>query len=359
MIRNCLGLTLADLKNDLFSHLDNWLLNWLLDLQCGGGGAGEAALANFDAFSVFTAKQSLNHLNNLDANNGMINGSDVYGFLRDNAQGYLDDFATRECSGRNNSINDLVRTYKPDPWVGMYPNTISDSKKELLLSNLRDSNFNSAVRNRLNPSPGNSIPYIILDDSDRGDDMTFIPTSNLFGDPILSKIPVSVVDSFDPDKTIYTKCFKTIFTLDSYIVPDNRDSRPIVTDYKLQNLRRLHSEILLPIYRFYYGSENDASCKMRIHGGLTSMLTSVSKLTSSMATRHIHGQAVNFSLVSISNEDVINDISSGAIGVDYGVCALVNGIFITVPYTYENYQIRGVTLSSPNFDSDDIRMKFG
>jgi hypothetical protein len=97
---------------------------------------------------------------------------------------------------------------------------------------------------------------------------------------------------------------------------------------------------------------------MRIHGGLTSMKTSVSKLSSSLATRHIHGQAVNFSLVSISNEEVIDDIANGRIGVQFGILALVNGIYITIPYTYENYEVRGVVLSSPNFDSDDIRLKF-
>jgi hypothetical protein len=358
MIRNCLGLTVDDLKNDLFGRLDSWTLDWLLDQECGGGGAGEAALAKYDAFSVYTAKQGLNYLNNLDKNDGSVSGADPFGFLRDNMGNYLKDFGDRECSGQNVAIDDLVSQYKPDPYVSMYPDTLSDSKKALLLDQLRKSNFNAAVTNGLNPTADNNSPYMILDDSERGDDMMLIKTGNLFGPSILSKIPVSVIENFDPDKMIYTKCFRTLFALENYFVPDNPKSKPIVTEGKLRSIRRLHEDVILPIYRFYYGNEDDSTCKLRIHGGLMSMETAVSRMGASLATRHVYGQSANFSLVSISNDKVLEDLRSGAIGVDFGVAALVNGIYITLPYTYENYEVRNVILSSPNFDSDDIRAQF-
>jgi hypothetical protein len=107
-----LGITIEDLKNDLFAHLDVWLLDWLLDQECSRGeagiGAGEAALSNFDSFSVFTAKKALDELNRLDAMNGMVSGNDVYGFLKDNINDYLDEFAIRECTGQNVALDDLV-----------------------------------------------------------------------------------------------------------------------------------------------------------------------------------------------------------------------------------------------------------
>ena len=358
MIRNCLGITLEDLKNDLFAHLDIWLLDWLLDQECGGGGAGEAALSNFDSFSAFTAKKALDELNRLDATNGMVSGNDVYGFLKDNMDDYLDEFAVRECTGQNVALDDLVSSYKDDPYRNMYPDTLSDSKKELLLEHLRDTNFDSFIRNGNNPSLGNSIPYIILTDQERGDDMQLPVNNNVFGPSILSQIPVSALENFDMDKMIYTKCFRLIFELENYFAPDDVRSRPVMTDYKLQCIRRVHNEILVPIYRYYYGNEDDGSCRMRIHGGITSMQTAIKGLTASYATRHIYGQCVNFSLTTVSNERVLEDIASGAIGVQWGVLALVNGVYISLPYTYENYEVRGVVLGSPKFDSDDIRVKF-
>lgn len=358
MIRNCLGLTLDDLKNDLFSNLDPWLLDWLLDQECGGGGAGEAALANFDSFSIFSAKKALDYLNNLDKNNGAVSGFNAFGFLEENMGDFLSQFADRQCSGQNLAIDEFVGKYKTDKFAPMYPAEITDSKKELLLNHLRSSNFDMSARNGLNPTSSNNVPYMILDDEERGDDMMFPDTSKIFGQSILSKVPVSAVDSFDPDKMIYTKCFKTKFELQNYFVPDNPASRPVVTEAKGRSIRKIHSDVILRIYRHYYGTEDDVSCKLRIHGGLMSMETAMTKMGASMATRHVYGQSVNFSLVSVSNEKVLEDLSSGVIDVEFGVAALVNGVYITLPYHYEGYEIRNMVLSSPNFDSDDIRAKF-
>jgi hypothetical protein len=359
MIRNCLGLTVQDFKNNLLSNLDPWLLDWILERDCKKTSpvSGGSPLSRFDTFSVFIAKKVLDHLNHLDKNNGALNGSDSFGFIKDNMDDHLDDFNRRECSGHNIPIDQFVANYKPDKFMPMYPDTISDSKKSLVMDYLRKTNFDSANRDNFNPDANNNVPYMVLTSSERGDDMMF-PSTNIFGSSILTKIPVEDLENFDPDKMIFTKCFKVKFELENYFVPDNPDSRPIMTELKLNNIKKLHNEILLPIYRFYYGDEKDTSCKLRIHGGLMSMFTANSRMGASNATRHVYGQSVNFSLVSVPGDTIMSDLSEGRIGINFGVAAQVNGMYITLPYEYEGYEIKNMVLLSPNFDSDDIKAKF-
>jgi hypothetical protein len=399
MIRNCLGITVDDMKRDLFKQQDNWLLGWLLQQKCGGGSAGHAALSNFDAFNVFTAKKALDYLNNADARNGHLSGNDMYGFLRDLFPSLLSEFAQRECVGGNNSINDFIRPYKDDPYKNMYPSTITDAQKNVLLNSLQNSNFNATPRvgtgqdgNGGNPygwtgygnngttgsglngngqygtgnggsgapkGSGSGLPYIIVNENDTpGAGNLSDKTGDLFGDSILGRIPPDKIEGMNPDKAIYTKCFKTTFNLDQFLVPDSPESKPVITQGKIQNLKRIYDSILIPIYKYYYGDEGDISCKMRIHGGLTSMKVAYQLLGSSLSTKHITGEACNFSLVSVSNDTVIKDIQERRIKIDFGVMAEINGIFITLPGTFEGYEVSGVVLSSPTFDADNIQVNF-
>lgn len=357
-IRNCLGITIEDLKRDLFASIDAFLLKWILSQKCGGGSDGEAALANFDAFNVFSAKKALDYLNNADLNNRHLKGDDVYGFLTDMMDSLLKDFARRECTGKNNGINDLVSGYKPNPYTNMYPNTITVSEKQALMDILKDTNFNSDNRYQFKPDTANKFPYVLINETDTDGASDLVAVTDLFGDSILSKIPINTIDAFDIDKTQYTKCFKTVFSIDNFIVPDDRKSRPIITEQKVLNIRRIHEDILLPIYRYYFPEETDTSCRLRIHGGLTSVKTAYTLLGSSLDNLHISGEAVNFSFTSISSSAVVEDLRSGKINVEFGYCVLVNGIFITLPLEFEGHDVRGVVISSPSFDDADVRIEF-
>jgi hypothetical protein len=400
MIRNCLGITLEDMKRDLFAQLDSFLLGWLLDQDCKGGSDGAAALANFDAYNYFAAKKALDYLNNADRTNKHMSGGDMWSFLRDMMPSLLKEFAHRECNGQNNGIKDEIYKYKQDPYSNMYPNTLTDSQKEILLTHLQDTNFiatqtigvstrgpydfdgsgGSPIPNSLNTgnglggnngpfdgvgNPGRSAPqgpgsnpYLIINNNEIGTGGLSDKTDNIFGESILSKIPLESMEEFDITKTKFTKCFRTIFELDNFLVPDNPASKPIVTPTKVANLRRLFNDILMPIYRYYYGSEDDSSCRMRLHGGLTTIKVAYMLLGSSLATKHVTGEAVNFSLVTVSNQTIIDDIRAKRIDVDFGVCANVNGVYITLPTTFEDYEVRGVVLSSPTFDADNIKVDF-
>ena len=360
MIKNCLGITTDDLKRQLLDRLDLWLLDWLLSLDCGKGGAADAALANYNAYSLYTAKNGLNYINALDASNGHLTGNDTFDFVKGLAEDSLRGFAQNECIGQNNAYKDLDNLYGGPgngSFKGRFPNTASDDAKNRLLQWADSTNF--GVGNNPNLGSGTAVPpYLLAPDGTNGEETLFDGKDSLFGDSALSRVPIGALESFDPYTVVRTKCFSSIFEIPNYFVPDDPASRPILTDDKARNLRRLHNEILLPIYRHYYGTENTLSCKMRVHGGLTTLKTAYSYLGASFATKHIEGIAVNFSLVSVSNDIILDDLRNRRIPVEFGYAAQVNGVFICLPFSFRGYDVRGVILDAANFDVENLDLDF-
>ena len=132
MIRNCLGLTLQDIKQNVIPKLDLFLLDWLMSQQCGGGGNGEAALANFNSYSVFVAKKAIDRLNELDATSGRLDGSDLTSFLSEMLNDLTSDFGRRQCNGQNLGIDEFVSGYLENPYTNLFPSDLPESKKTLL-----------------------------------------------------------------------------------------------------------------------------------------------------------------------------------------------------------------------------------
>ena len=359
MIKNCLGLTLMDFKRDLLQKLDLWLLRWLLSMKCGEGGPGEAGISNFGALNAFFAKSALDHLDSVDRRNGRLQGDSALSFVRDNADRLLEEFSDRECMNGNEAYKDVVK--KPGalrPLDGMFPSTADNETKKKLVEFLAATNFGAAGENGMLPtSPGNTSPYIVGSSTTTdGYDLADV-TDSLFGDGPLKGLTAEELQSVNADSVVRTKCFRRTFYASNYVVPDDPMERPIWTDEKLSRIQRVHEELLVPIHEFYYGAADNISCRLRIHGGVTSIMGAVKYLGSSLATRHIMGDAVNFSLVSVPKSQIIADLSSGAIGVEFGVVAPTNGIYLTLPYEFEGHRVSGVVLDSPKFDASDIRLK--
>lgn len=356
MIKNCLGLTLIELKNDLMLNLENFSFKRILKLDCGGGGAGEIALANFSAFNAFVAKDTLDYLDQADDNNDRLIGDSPFDYVDKNFQSFLLDFAEKECFKGNEDFKQITPNPNLRNLDGVFPASADDETKEKLLQFLDEKAMMASATNGVNPTLDNFSPYIIgtlpLTDSSGLSDLT----SSLFGDGVLKLVDMKKLQALKPDKIIRAKCFSKIFILSNYLVPYDDKDLALVTDFKIQNLKKIHNNILLPIYKYYFGDEPDSTCRMRIMGGLTSMMTAIKYLGASTGTRHVYGDTVNFSLVGVSTDQIAKDIASKKINIEFGAMALVNGVYITLPYIYENSEVRGIIMESPKFDSDDIRI---
>lgn len=359
MIKNCLGITTDDLKLSLFDKLNLKLLEWLLGQKCGGGPYGNAAMANFNAFSLYTGKESLNYINSVDSANGRLVGSDMYGFLDDMLPTALDTFGRNECLGKNDPYKYLNQQYggSSSPYVGAFPSGMPDNVNRGILDWVAQTNFGSASLNGLSPASGNLSPYGAIATGSAGSDY-LANADSIFGTSALERITPSQLESFDPYAVTITKCFSTRFSYLNYIVPDDQRVKPIVTPEKIQNLKLLHDTVLLPIYRYYYGMEDTSSCKMRIHGGLCHPRTSNAYLGASLSSKHTDGTAANFSLVSVPPEQVIDDLKNRRIPLEFGVTAQVNGIYICLPYTFREYMVSGVVLDAKNMDADNLDLFF-
>ena len=67
-------------------------------------------------------------------------------------------------------------------------------------------------------------------------------------------------------------------------------------------------------------------------------------LRGSVTSRHLVGQAVNFTLVNIKDERVVQDIASGAIHVDVGTYAQTSGVHATLPFYVDGQLIQRMLL---------------
>lgn len=363
MIRNCTGQTTTDIKKALLQNLDQLALSFLLDQECAGGSSGGIALANFDAFNIFAAKQSLNYINNADANNKSLPGGGASGFVLSILPSLIESFANNECTGQNNVYKNLARQYNPNPYKNMYPSTLSDSQKNKLTQILSDTNFNAAARNQMSPSAANNTlnPYLVVNDIGVADSIMLKDASgDVFSDnTILSQISLDTVQNLNTsDKIIYSRCFSRVFDIANYLVPYSDRSPPVVTDIKITNIKKIHDTILLPIYDFYYGTLSDSLCNMRIVGGISSVTTSVAVLSGSVASKHITGEAVNFMLTTIPMEKVIADLKSKLLFIDFGIVYMQNGILITSPFIQDGYVVDNMILETPKNDSDYIITTF-
>lgn len=177
------------------------------------------------------------------------------------------------------------------------------------------------------------------------------------GNPLLN-IPYDRIEGLELDHRDYT-CFHPIFDINNYI-KKTKFSLNITTPERVEYLRRVHHEILLPIFEFYYGTNGDAveACSMKIYYGLTDYRTTRKFVGGTGISKHLRGKAVDFSLTGIEPTKVIKDIKDGLIKINFGVIMVTHGLHVTLPDTFEGYEVNRMYVRSPSKNHDDIIIEF-
>ena len=359
MIKNCLGLTLLDFKKRFMLNIDLWILKWLIKYDCGAKGAAANGLANYPAFTAFAASQGFQYLDQVDAENGRLTGDSMNRWLEENIDRILELYNQKLCEGKTGKYDDATRgrssgkpcRKRPTP----FPRGLSKSEQQKLLKILADGVVNGASNGK--PIDHNVCgPYVIGDGSGTGIEGSGEDIED--DDGPLAGLSEEDIDNLKDDDYVTSKCFEVRFRVFNYIVPEIPEEMPIMTESKVRKLKKLHREILLPIYRFYYGDEDDISCNMRITGGLTTMFGAVGAFNASLYSRRVHGECASFSLVGITPSQILDDVTSGRIGIDYGFVTTVNGFTISLPFSYEGKLIKNLVLSTPTLSSSDIAVSF-
>lgn len=163
------------------------------------------------------------------------------------------------------------------------------------------------------------------------------------GNP-LENIPTDVLMNFTFTKRDYV-CFEPEFNANMYLTVKGKMN--IMTQSRMRNLERLHNEILLPIYNYYFGPNSDySSCSMKIYTGLADLEWLDFRPQGTGLSKHLNGMAVDFYLIGVDSLTIVRDIKEGKIPVKFGVMYRHDGVHITLPYTFEGYEVSGVIIES-------------
>lgn len=177
----------------------------------------------------------------------------------------------------------------------------------------------------------------------------------------LMNIPNEVIEDIDLTMRRF-KCFHPVFDLHNYVFIHKKEANNMlfITDERKRNIKRVHNEIILPIYRYYYGEEAVPVCQIHINLCLASYKTIFAVIQANAFSKHIVGSAVDFSLVGVDHRTFINDLREGNIpDINYGVVFLTGGsIHMTLPYTFENLEIKKMYLESPRKEAGSMEIEF-
>ena len=136
------------------------------------------------------------------------------------------------------------------------------------------------------------------------------------GNPI-SGIPDDEILSLDLTEKIY-KCFEPTFKLSNYVY-DAVGGGAFLTNSRKKMIRRVHDELLLPIFNHYYGATAPATCQMKILMALASLKDIREIIGGNAFSRHLHGDAVDFSMIGVEPQKLEADLRSGALKLNFGV----------------------------------------
>lgn len=359
-IENCLGLTASKLKKEVKDIAEPIIINSLLyntffnengstksdcEILCKN-----SILPNFNEFILHSVKKEFDKINSADRNNGSYDVSNLGESLKRDVLANMKDFNSLIEHGLGTELRNLNKKHNANG--SLFPNSIDSTSKEKLLALLDKSNYFSnddSLGSNLSNFKNNSI--IINTDE--------VVLTNAYDDGLFSDIrPLASITVDDIDalkiKLLSFKCFREKFRIENYII--NSDKGVIVTPDKVANLKKIHAEILTPIYKYYYGKVDDSQCNLKIYYGLLSLEGVVQSASGSYISKHLTGEAVDFQLVGIPNNTIIKDIASGKIEIDFGVAVITNGIHITLPYTVNDYSVKNVILSSKNKTADSIEI---
>jgi hypothetical protein len=137
-----------------------------------------------------------------------------------------------------------------------------------------------------------------------------------------------------------------------------KGKNPMLMLDALAYAKRLHNDVIIPVTSYYkgilYGDKNYKTRLGNILYGIVANQVVTQELRGGPPSRHLLGQAVNFSVTGVESQRVANDLDSGAIAADYGTLALTAGIHVALPFYASNGEvIRHMRLWSdsgvPNF----------
>lgn len=358
-IQNCLGLNASKLKEAIKDMAENVILDEVLyntffnsdgvvktdcEILCKN-----SVLPNFNEFLLNSVKNEFDKINAADRANGSYDVSNLGESLKNDVLRNMKKFNTMMKNGQGDELKALNAKYNRNG--SLFPDNLDSTTKDKLLKLLDDSNYfsgnddNAMLFNNRNNS-------IVIDSNDT-------VLANAYDDDLFSNIrPLKSIPTDELDalklKKLSFKCFREKFRIENYII--NSDKGVIVTPDKLANLKKIHSEILTPIYNFYYGKIDDSQCNLKIYYGLLSMEGVRQSASGSFVSKHLTGEAVDFSLMGISNSKIVSDISKGLIDIDFGVLMITNGVHISLPYTINDYLIKNVIVESKNNSADSIEI---
>lgn len=171
-------------------------------------------------------------------------------------------------------------------------------------------------------------------------------------------IPNDEIKDVDLITQIY-KCFTPVFHIENYVFSTVKTTSPVfLTTTRLKRIKRIHNELLLPIYYHYFGEDAPPTCQIRITFCLSSYANIVEFIGGEAHSKHLTGEAVDISIVGINSEKVISDIRNKILDIDFGVLYDKGGLHFTLPYTFENLDVRRMYLSSPKKGRNSLEVEF-
>lgn len=362
-ISNCLGLSADKLKKELKDISENIVLEELVNKTLFNENKEEkndceklcedSVLSNFNEFLLNSLKNEFDKINLADKLNLPYDISNLGDSLKKSVLNNMKEFSNLLKHGKTKELSDLVN--KNNRNNSIFPNNISNDLKEKILTLLDKSNYFNNKNNPNNAMSKYANDSIVID-SDAIKNLNRSASDNLFGD----LTPIKVIDVKDIEsinlKKVEYKCFKENFKISDYII--NIDKDVIVTADKVAKLKRIHSEILTPIYKYYFKEFDDSQCNLKIYYGLLSLKEANLSASGSFISKHVAGEAVDFQLVGIPNIQILEDIKNKKIDIEFGVLVITNGLHITLPYPINGTFVRNIILSSTNNTTDSLLIDF-
>lgn len=400
-MRNCYGTNISDLKSGMKDDLPMFLINALLNLsKCGNSQSQRNGLANFNELNIFAANRMFNKINEMDRSGALYNLSSNEKLLNSSLEDLLAEFDRLGCRGYGIELTNLNNKYNSNK-NNSNSNNNNSSNSGKLLDSLKNSlntgtGSNKDIYGNSSNGSGNSLIFpdgltdgqkdsirdLLKDNNNYNDNLlddknknnTFVLGNNgsglndkdktydsLFGNNtgnVLKNIPNDELENLSLNTRVF-KCFEPVFELENYIyISSNKKQQTLVTREKAFSMKKIHNEILLPIFNHYFGSGAEATCQMKINFGIGSLNDIVSVSGGSSFSRHLKGEAVDFSIVGVDSTKVVEDIKNGVININFGVITLTNGIHITLPYKFEGLDVNRVILSSPKKSKNSLKIEF-
>ena len=122
-----------------------------------------------------------------------------------------------------------------------------------------------------------------------------------------------------------------------------KGKNPLLLLESLSYAKRLHNNIILPTATYYkkiiYGNPNYPIRLGQIIYGIIPETVVSRELQGSVTSRHRVGQAVNFKILGVDNDKIIEDLTSGKIVAEFGAVALTAGVHASLPFFAANGEV--------------------